>query len=130
MPQRGRSSRTSEASHPIERVAQVIAAEPVEADFGIREDRWAQKLRRDIDSRLAAMRRQLVPARAAPGRVTRISAELRSLDRAALLSRLDTLQQAPGVRVAHLALSGLTTEDLRLLVAELEATARTDEVAK
>ena len=60
----------------------------------------------------------------------RISAELRSLDRAALLARLDALRQVPGVRIAHLALSGLTTEDLRLLVAELEATAETQEPPK
>jgi hypothetical protein len=40
------------------------------------------------------------------------------------------LQRTPGVRIAHSELSGLTTEDLRLLVAELEATARTRELRK
>ena len=125
---RRRSDSNPEPTHPLERVLQEVSADSFEGDFGVREDRWAQQVRRDLDARLAGLRRQLAPVRSGQHRVTRISAELRSLDHAALLARLAVLQQAPGIRIAHLELSGLTTEDLRLLVAELEATARTQEL--
>jgi hypothetical protein len=84
---------------------------------------WAQKVRRALDAKLAGRRRQFGPARSPQGRATRVSAELRALDRAELVARLDALQRTPGVGLAHLKLSDLTTEDLRLLVAELEARA-------
>jgi hypothetical protein len=84
---------------------------------------WAQKVRRALDAKLAGLRRQLSPARSPQRRATRVSAELRALDRAELVARLDVLRQTPGIRIAHLGLSDLTTEDLRRLVAELEARA-------
>jgi hypothetical protein len=131
MAPRGKSHRhVAEPTHPLERVVEVVSADAFEGDLGLREDRWAQKVRRDLDAKLAGLRRQLSPARSAPHRVTRISAALRALDRPALLVRLEALQETPTVRVAHLELSGLTTDDLRLLVAELEATAPTRERAK
>jgi hypothetical protein len=129
-----RGSRTqshdTDAMHPLERLALVLSEDSFEDDGGAREDQWARKVRGEIDAKLARMRRQLRLAPSSPRRASRISAELRALDRAGLLMRLDALQQVPGVRIAHLALSGLTTEDLRLLVAELEATAQTQESPK
>ena len=127
MSNRSRSHNDLEPTHPLEKVIQVVSADSFEDDLGGREDRWAQNVRRDLDAKLAGLRRRLSLARFRQHRASRISAELRSLDHAALLARLDALQQTPGVRIAHLELSGLTTEDLRLLVAELEATARTRE---
>lgn len=119
----------SEPVHVMERLAQEVSADTFEDDLGAREDRWAQGVRRNLDTQLAALRRRLVPAKGA-ARVTRISAELRALGRAGLLARLADLQSRPEVRFAYLQLTELTTEDLRLLVAELEATARTQEVSK
>jgi len=119
---RSRSS-DPEPTHPLERVIQEVSADSFEEDFGVREDMWAQKVRRALDAKLAGLRRQLSPARSPQRRATRVSAELRALDRAELVARLDALQRTPGVGIAHLKLSDLTTEDLRLLVAELEARA-------
>lgn len=124
------SSNDPEPTHPLEKVIQAVSADSFEEDFGVREDRWAQKVRRDMDAKVAGLRRRLNPARSPQHRATRISAALRTLDRAELLARLDALRQAPGIRIAHLELSGLTTEDLRLLVAELEATAQTQKLQK
>ena len=126
---RSRSS-DPEPAHPLEKVIQEVSADSFEEDFGVREDMWAQKVRRELDAKLAGLRRRLNPARSPERRATRISAELQVLDRAELLARLDALQQTPEIRIAHLELAGLTTEDLRLLVAELEATVRTQELPK
>jgi hypothetical protein len=114
----------------LELLAHELSADSFEDDLGAREDRWAQNVRRNLDAQLVAMRRRLAPARTTAPRVTRISAELQALDRAALLERLTTLRSGPEVRFAYLELTELTTDDLRLLVAELEATARTQEVPK
>lgn len=112
MTHRSRShSNDPEPTHPLEKVIREVSADSFEDDFGVREDRWAQKVRRDLDAKLAGLRRRLNPARSLQRRATHISAELRVLDRPELLARLDDLQQAPGVRIAHLELSGLTTED-------------------
>jgi len=109
---RSRSS-DPEPAHPLEKVIQEVSADSFEEDFGVREDMWAQKVRRELDAKLAGLRRRLNPARSPE-----------------LLARLDALQQTPEIRIAHLELAGLTTEDLRLLVAELEATVRTQELPK
>ena len=127
MAYRGRSHGDELEPHALERVIHEASADSFEDDLGAREDRWAHEVRRDLDAKLAALRRQLSPVRSPQRRATRISAELRALDRAELLARLEVLQQAPGVRIAYLELAGLTTDDLRLLVAEIEATDRTQE---
>ncbi len=110
-------------AHPLEKVIRDASADSFEEDFGVREDMWAQKVRRALDAKLAGLRRQPSPTRSPQRRVTRVSTELRALDRAELVARLDALQRTPGGRMAHLELSDLTTEDLRLLVAQLEARA-------
>lgn len=124
MTHRSRSRRGDpEPTHPLEKVIREVSADSFEEDFGVREDMWAQKVRRALDAKLADLRRQLSPTRSPQRRATRVSAELRALDRAELVARLDVLQRAPGNRIAHLKLSDLTIEDLRRLVAELEARA-------
>ena len=131
MTHRSRSRRSDpEPTHPLEKVIREASADSFEEDFGVREDIWAQKVRRALDAKLAGLRRQLSHAQSPQRRATRVSAELRALDRAELVARLDALQRTPEVGIAHLKLSDLTTEDLRLLVAELEAVVRRRELRK
>src|SRR3954471_17017007 len=47
-----------DAPHPLEKVIGVVSADSFEPDHGAREDRWAQNVRRDVDAKLAALRRQ------------------------------------------------------------------------
>jgi hypothetical protein len=116
----------SSRPHPLEVLLEHISAESSDdPDEVAREDAWAHAVRQKVDTQLAALRRQLSPARPAPRRAARVSDELLALDREGLLARLALLRQAPEVRIAHLELQGLTTDDLRQLVAEIEATERT-----
>jgi hypothetical protein len=108
----------------LETVLAHVSAECVDSDDDARADMWAQRIRAKVDAQLAAMRRQLNPARPMPRRAARISDEILALDREGLLARLEILRQAPEVRIAHLELSGLTTDDLRQLIAEIENTER------
>jgi hypothetical protein len=126
---RNGKGRTSEPAgpHPLEVVLEHLSAESVDPEDDARADVWARAVRQNVDTQLAALRRQLNPARTAPRRAARISDELLTLDREGLLARLAILRQVPEVRVAHLELQGLTTADLRQLVAEIEATERTQE---
>lgn len=114
--------------HPLERLIEEVSLDSFEDDLGAREDAWAHKVRRQLDAKLASLRRQHHPGRPVEHRVSRVSAELLAMDRPALLARLAALESAPGVQIAHLSLSSLTNDDLRLLVAELEAAAPTQEV--
>jgi len=90
-----------------------------------RTDAWALALRQKVDDQLAAMRRQHLPARPLPRHATRISDEILALPREILLARLEILSQSAHVQIAHMDLSGLTTMDLRQLLAELEAVEKT-----
>lgn len=106
----------------LEHLAAEELDDPVEA---ARENAWAQSVRQKVDAQLAAMRRQHMPPRPAPRRAARISDEIWSLPREALLARIDILSQSPSVQIAHLKLGGLTTDDLRQLLAELESVEKT-----
>lgn len=88
-------------------------------EFTPQEDRWATKVRDKVDAQLAALRRQLTPTAVTLKRPPSIPDEIRELDRDGLLVRLNILQQQPGVRFAHLDLEGLSTEDLRQMVAAI-----------
>src|SRR5262245_59257480 len=120
-----RPSSESDEAHPLETVLELVAVESGEPDEEARLDAWARSVRQKVDTQLAALRRQHMPARPVPRRAVAISDEIRSLDREALLARLEILRQSPDVQIAHLDLSGLTEDDLRQLVAEIEATERT-----
>jgi hypothetical protein len=115
----------SEAVHPFETVLELVAEESVDPVDEARANSWAHALRQRVDTQLAALRRQLTPARPVPRHAVHVSDEIRSLNREALLARLEVVSQAPEVRIAHLDLSGLSEDDLRQLVAEIEATERT-----
>jgi hypothetical protein len=87
--------------------------------FTADEDRWARGLRQHVDRELAALRRQLTPAEPRRKRLAPIPDELLALDRGALLARLEILRQGSGVRYAQQDLNGLTTDDLRQMVAAI-----------
>ena len=84
--------------------------------FTPEEDRWARGVRQRVDRELAALRRQLTPAKPRHKRLPPIPDELLALDRQALIGRLTSLRQASGVRYAHQDLVGLTCDDLRQLI--------------
>jgi hypothetical protein len=105
----------------------VAGADNPDPDDAAREDAWAHALRRKVDAELAALRRRYMPARPSPRCPAPISDEIRALPREGLIRRLEILRQSPYVQVAHLDLSGLTNDDLRLLLAELEAVESTPE---
>jgi len=122
-----RSSSEADRAHPLETVLAHVAAESVDPIDDARAEVWARGVRAKLDAQLAALRRQLNPARPMPRRAARISDELIALGREDLLARLEILRKIPEVQIAHLELSvsGLSTDDLRQLVAEIEATERT-----
>jgi len=120
-----RPSNETDSLHPLETLLAHVSEESVDPVDDARADVWACGVRAKLDTQLAALRRQLNPARPTPRRAARISDELIALDREELLARLAVLRKIPEVQIAHLELSGLTTDDLRQLVAEIEATERT-----
>ena len=127
MDRNGKNGRSSiGASRRLERLVQHLTADdemdPVEA---AREDAWARALRQQLDGQIAAMRRQLMPDRPVPRRPAPISEEILALPREILLARLEIMSQSPHIQIAHMNLSGLTTEDMRQLLAELEAIEKT-----
>jgi hypothetical protein len=83
------------------------------------EARWARRVRQQLDVQLAELRRRLTPTDCKPKRPPAIPEEIRTLDREGLLARLEVLRQYDGVRYAHLDLTGLSTEDLRQMVAAI-----------
>ena len=120
-----RPSIDTDRAHPLEVVLEHVAAESIDPVDDADAKVWARGVRTKVDAELAALRRQLNPARPVTRRVARISDELLALGREELLARFAVLRQIREVRIAHLQLSGLTTDDLRQLVAEIEATERT-----
>jgi hypothetical protein len=92
---RDRSYRGNAPAHPLERVIQEVAADYCEADLGAREDGWAQDVRRDVEARLARLRRRIAAAPGSQRQGAGIPAELPRSDSAALLARVDALP-SPG----------------------------------
>jgi hypothetical protein len=89
------------------------------AEFTPEENEWARNVRRSVEMRLAALRRQLTPEEPKRRRLAPIPEYLRALDRTALLARLEALRTRQNVRYAHLDLTELTEEDLRQIVATI-----------
>jgi len=99
----------------IDHVAEEEAenGEPTEQDL-----RWSHDLRRQMQSRIAALRRQLTPARPIIRSVS-IDSGIRVLDREGLLAQLEALRQRGDLRYAHQELTGLSDDDLRRMLALL-----------
>ena len=102
----------------LDAIMDCVALEHAESTevFTPSEDRWARKLRQEVERGLAALRRQLTPSQARYKRLRPIPEELLKLERDALIARLTSLRQASSVRYAHQDLTGLTNDDLRQLI--------------
>lgn len=111
-----------DASAVFETILDHIAEEEAENEVSTETDRcWAHNLRQQMETHIAALRRQLTPVRPVVRRPPPISSEIRALDRDGLLARLEALRQAEHVRYAHQDLTGLSDDDLRHMLALLVA---------
>lgn len=97
----------------IDHVAEEEAenGEPTEQDI-----RWSRDVRREMQSRIAALRRQLTPVQPVDQPAAPLGSEVRGLDREGLLARLEALRQGND---AHQDLTGLSDEDLRRMLSIL-----------
>lgn len=113
----GKPPRGPNSAAVLETVIEHIAEE--EADHGISSEdsaRWARRVKADMADRIAALRRQRVPARPETHRVSPIAPEILALDREALLAKLATFSHGETVQYAHRDLTGLSDDDLRRLL--------------
>ncbi len=97
----------------------------LEARHGIitpRQKKIAQRVKAQVEARLAEMRRTLLPQAAPPIKLAPIRPSLLALGRAALIARLDAIKRAGGtaVQYAHCDLQGLSDDDLRRMIDLLE----------
>jgi hypothetical protein len=97
-------------------------AEQAAEDYIPNEDdrRWARGLGATVEQRLASLGRRPPPPLTArlDGDIV-IPEELRTLDRASLLLRLEILRRTPNVQYAHQRLTRLSDDSLRRLLAVL-----------
>jgi hypothetical protein len=86
------------------------------------DGRWAEGVSKRVQSRLAELRRNLVPAAAPLARAKPVRPSLIAMGRYALIAKLDELTRrlGPSVRYAHRNLDGLSDDDLRRLVDTLD----------
>ena len=98
---------------------QVTQGEAEDPEFTPEEDAWARNVRQGVETKLAALRRQLTPLEPKRKRVAPIPDEIRALDRPELLSQLQLLRSRLSLRYAHMDLTGLSTDDLRQMVATI-----------
>ena len=96
----------------IDHVAEEEAenGEPTEQDI-----RWSRDVRREMQSRIAALRRQLTAAQPIDQPAVPIGSDIRVLDRESLLARLEALRQGDSAQD----LTGLSDDDLRRMLARL-----------
>jgi hypothetical protein len=103
----------------------------VEADEGMSspaDRRWARAMVGSIHERLAAMRRNLVPAAAPVVAARPVRAGLLAMGREALLAKLAAITAAMGdaVQYAHRDLAGLSDDDLRRVIDAVDPDGRFD----
>ena len=109
-----------DAAATLDAVIDQVAEEEAENGKPTEEDiRWSHDLRLKMKSSIAALRRQLTPVQPIVRRAKPIGSEIRALDRAGLLARLEALRQREDVRYAHQDLTGLSDDDLRQMLAIL-----------
>jgi len=101
----------------------------VEAERGaVRKDdeKWSRELGKQVDSRIAELRRNLLPADAPIEKATPIRPSILALGRDALLARIAELGKAMGgsLQYAYRDLRSLSDDDLRRLLDMMEPSAR------
>jgi hypothetical protein len=101
----------------LETLVEHIAQE--EADHGLSDEAtsiWARRVRADMMSRIAELRRRMLPAAPTARRVSPIAPDVLALDREGLLARLASFSQGERVQYAHRDLTGLSDDDLRRML--------------
>jgi len=96
-----------------------LAAED-DADTGeptAKDRQWSQRLDARVKSRIAELRRSLTPTDAPIKRGVTIPPEVLALDRDAIVAQLEILRQGEHVRYSHQELTGLSDNNLRILLA-------------
>jgi hypothetical protein len=105
----------------LDAVLHHVALEAMEHDASTeRHDRWANGLHQKMQSQIAALRHQRVPARAAISPIEQIPTDYQGLVRKSLLARIEALRHSGSVRYAPLEVTRLSDDDLRRLLATLE----------
>jgi hypothetical protein len=116
------NSTATAAESALDAVLHHVALEAMDHDDSTkRDDHWANALHQEMQSQIAALRRQLVPERAVISPIGRTPTDYQTLDRKTLLARIEVLRYSGSVRYAHLDVTGLSDDDLRRLLATLEA---------
>lgn len=101
-----------------EDILDLVAEDDAENGESTDEDReWSKSLDATVRARLAEMRRQLTPGDVPVQRGVTIPPEIEALDRQALVERLEMLRQGANVRYAHQELTGLSDNNLRIMLA-------------
>jgi len=107
------------ASAVLDAVIDLVAEEEAENGQPTEQDiRWSRDLRAQMQSRIAALRRQLTPAQPNAPQDTPRGTDIRALDREGLLARLEAHRGGGGGN-ARQDLTGLSDDDLRQMLANL-----------
>lgn len=98
-------------------ILDLVAEDDAETgDASEKDKQWSQRVDTMVKSRVAELRRRLTPADVPIKRGVMIPSEIQALDRHALVARLEILRQDENVRYAHRELTGLSDNNLRILL--------------
>jgi hypothetical protein len=99
-------------------ILELVAEDDAETGEPSAADRqWSQRLDAQVKSRLAELRRRLTPTEVPIKRGVTIPPQIQALDRNALVAQLEILRQGEHVRYTHRELTGLSDDNLRILLA-------------
>ena len=106
---------------------QIALAEAKDGKSTPEDDRWSRDLGEQLKTRLAEMRRNLMPA-ATVEKAKPISPDLLELARYVLIAKITAITQAMGgaLQYAHRDLSGLSDDDLRRLLDLIRSSVSSD----
>lgn len=103
----------------LDAVIDLVAEEEAENGEPTEEDiRWSRDLRAQMQTRIAALRRQLTAVQPIAPQAAPVGADIGALAREGLLARLEALR-GDGERNARPDLTGLSDDDLRQMLANL-----------
>jgi hypothetical protein len=103
----------------LDAIYQESALDAMDGKATADDRRWAEGVSKRVQSRLAELRRNLVPAAVPLAKAKPVRSSLIAMGRDALLAKLEALT-GPSVRYAHRNLDGLSDDDLRRLVDTLD----------